>query len=293
MTKPTMKELVPKFLDYIVYEQTMALRTARKYKDCLKWTLVHLPHVVFPEQLAVEDITALKKLMIERHSGASHVNSVVFALRKFLSYCQDELKLETISPKDLRPMKVPKREVEFLRPEEITQLLKFIDTKGIRGLRMRTLIEVLLSTGMRISEALSLNRTDIDWDKKEAVIIGKGNKQRTIYFSHRSLGWIKKYLDRRKDTNIALFVAFGSTRRLTQYDLPKMFKYYTTLAGLKKKVTPHILRHTMATLLLHNGCDITFIKELLGHSEIETTARYYLGTDKQAVKAAHNKFLRF
>ena len=159
---------------------------------------------------------------------------------------------------------------------------------------MRTLMELLLATGMRISECLSINRNDIDWEHKEIEIIGKGNKPRTVFFTDRAAEWVRKYLERRHDNGDPLFLSFSrKRRRLTQYDMTKMFRHYVHLSGVRKRVTPHILRHTMATTMLHNGCDIAFIKEMLGHSDIETTAKYYLGTDKRAVKEAHGKFMKF
>ena len=159
---------------------------------------------------------------------------------------------------------------------------------------LQTLVEVLLSTGMRISEALSLSKEDIDWENKEAMIIGKGNKQRRVYFTDEALDWIKIYLLRRNENNPALFVTHsGIPVRLKKYDISKQFKFYSKRAGIQKKLTPHVLRHTMATTMLNNGADIRMIQQILGHSDIKTTAKYYLGVDQKAVKESHNKFLRY
>ena len=159
------------------------------------------------------------------------------------------------------------------------------------GLRLRTLTEVLLGTGMRISEALSLDRNDINWESREAMVVGKGDKQRTVFFSKRAEHWLKEYLKSRNDDNPALFVALGDNRRWARFDIAEQFRGYARRAGLAKRVTPHLLRHSMATVMLSNGCDIRYIQEMLGHADIQTTARYYLGTDKKAVKAAHEKYL--
>ena len=219
---------------------------------------------------------------------------MIFALRKFLAYCQEIHKLDTINPKDIKPMKIPKRQVVFLSKEEVNKLIGSIRSNTKPGLRMKALMSVLLASGMRISEALSLSWDDIDWEHKEAVIIGKGNKQRTVYFNDEALGWLRSYKLTRKDKNPALFVTFAKEpKRMRPYDLSKQFKHYVQKAGIKKKVTPHILRHTMATIMSINGADIRLIQQILGHSDIETTAKYYLGIDQQAVKAAHNKYLDF
>lgn len=190
-------------------------------------------------------------------------------------------------------MKVPKRQVIFLSPDEIKSLFNVINPKGIRGLRQRALIEFLLGTGMRISEALSFNR-DIDWVDGSALVIGKGNKQRRIFIIERARYWIKEYLSLRNDNNPALFVTYGNNpKRLQRYDLSKQFKLLAAKSGITKKLTPHVLRHTAATLMMQNGCPIMYIQELLGHSDIKTTAKYYLGTDDRSLKEAHSKYLKF
>jgi integrase/recombinase XerD len=162
-------------------------------------------------------------------------------------------------------------------------------------LRFRALVEVLLGTGARISEVLSLNRHDIHRERKEAKIVGKGNKERMLYFTDWSLLWLERYLSRRWDDDDALFVTQGDPpRRLRQWDRIKdTFAVYRHRAGLTKPVSPHILRHTMATTLLFNGCPIGHIKELLGHERLDTTCRYYLGLDRRAARAAHEKFLSY
>jgi len=290
----TFAVLAPKFIDYLQYELTASKDTIVKYRNNLKMLQRDLSDLRSPLEMNLEHITALKKQIQERGGGPNYVNSIIFTLRKFLIYCKEVHKLITINPKEIKPMKIPKREVIYLTPEEIRQLLNSFDTKDIRELRMRTLMELLLATGMRISEALSVNRKDINWDTKELVIIGKGNKQRTVFLSDRALFWIKEYLSRRDDTAEALFITFSEKHtRLARYDLGHQFRFYAKRAGISKKVTPHILRHTMATLLLKNGCNIKHIQEMLGHSDIETTAKYYLGTDKEALKESHAKFLKF
>ena len=167
-------------------------------------------------------------------------------------------------------------------------------TASISRLRFRALVEVLLGTGARISEALSLTRDSIDADRKEAKIIGKGNKERVLFFSDRALLWLQRYLSTRRDDEKAVFVTTrGAPRRLERQAIKRQFKAYQLRAGITKKVTPHILRHTMATTLLFNGCPIGHIKDILGHERLETTCRYYLGLDKRAARHAHENFLRY
>jgi site-specific recombinase XerD len=146
---------------------------------------------------------------------------------------------------------------------------------------------------MRISEALSLNRSDIDWETGEAHIIGKGGKQRRVYFSDAALEWIRRYLAHRHDDEPAVFTAQGLTpRRLAPGDAWRQFQRHSLRAGLSKRVYPHMLRHTMATTLLANGCPIGHIQKMLGHQRLTTTCQYYLGVMSDAeVKAAHRRYL--
>ena len=292
-TQTTFEALVPKFLDYIQYDLVLSKHTVEKYKDCLKWFHRDMGNLLSPSELSLEHITELKKQTLMRGAGPCRVNGIIFALRKFLIYCNEIQKIITINPKEIKPMKYPKREVLFLTKEEVSEFIKAMDVTTITGLRMRTLAELLLCTGMRISEALSINKEDVNWHDKEVVIIGKGNKQRTVFLNERVVEWLQMYLIRRKDSNPALFVTTGKSERLRTYDLSKQFKHYAQKAGLKKKVTPHILRHTAATTMSFNGCDIRIIQQILGHSDIETTARYYLGVDKRAIKEAHAKYLNY
>lgn len=292
-TALTFEELIPLFSDYVIYDLRYSPKTAKKYSESLHWILRDLPQVKYPQDLTLPVITELKKRTLLRGAKECRVNSILFPLRKFLTYCNEVYQLTTINPKDIKPMKIPKREVSYLKQEEIEQFIGGMNTATLPGLRMRTLVELLLSTAMRISEALSIDRNDIDWEGKEVTIIGKGNKQRTVFLNERAISWLQMYLLRRKDDNPALFVTFGKPKRLEAYDLSKQFKHYAQNAGLKKKVTPHILRHTAATIMSHKGADIRIIQQILGHSDIETTARYYLGTDKASLKEAHAKFLKY
>jgi integrase/recombinase XerD len=192
--------------------------------------------------------------------------------------------------------KRPRREVVYLTPDEVERFALAIplttakNTIHHSGLRFRALVEALLGSAMRIGELLSLARKDIDFERKDARVIGKGNKERTVFFTDRSLFWLRSYLDIRTDDLPALFLSQNGTR-LSRTDIWRPFNRYRRLAGLNKPVRPHLLRHTAATQLLFNGCPVGHIKEILGHERLETTCRYYLGLDRRAAKAAHQQYL--
>src|SRR5687768_11643571 len=144
---------------------------------------------------------------------------------------------------------------------------------------------------MRIGEVLSLDRASVDFTVQEARIVGKGNKQRTVFFTASALQRIDRFLEIRTDEHPALFVTLDGNRRLGRPDIWRPFDRYRKVAGINKPVTPHLLRHTAATQLLFDGCPVGHIKEILGHERLETPCRYYLGLDRRAAKLAHQKFL--
>ena len=127
--------------------------------------------------------------------------------------------------------------------------------------------------------------------KREAKIVGKGNKERIVFFTDRALQWLRRYLEARGDDNAPLFVCMDGASRLKRPDIWRFFARVRRLAGISKPVRPHLLRHTAATRLLFNGCPIGHIKEILGHERLETTCRYYLGLDHRAAKQAHQRYL--
>lgn len=287
---PKISSLVSDFLEYSRYELNFSPKTILKYRESLCWFIRDIGDKGIGE-LTVQDFVRLKKMMMERGAGQSRIASIVFATKSFLNYCRNFLKLSTLDPKQIRPPKRVKREVIFLTKEEIEAFINAIGTSTMTDLRFRSIVETILGTGMRISEVLSLNRKDIQWDKREAKIIGKGNKERRVFFTDRALQWIQKYLENRHDSHEAVFITTGDPRRLTPGDIWRFFGRCRKKARIDKKLTPHILRHTVATNLVFNGCPIVHVKEILGHERLDTTCRYYLGVDKELAKKAHDQYL--
>jgi integrase/recombinase XerD len=291
--------LATEFLLWAKVEPQFSPETVQKYGDCLRqvWKLVGDKAIT---EFSKTDLLRLKSLWLSRSLGVSRQTSILLALRRFLFFCRDEKRLVIdFDPAEIKPPPRPKREVVFLTPEEIEAFIVTIPLTTalggvhLAGLRLRTVVEALLGSAMRISELLSLNRDSVDFERREAKIIGKGNKERVVFFTDRSLRWIKRYLQERTDDCPALFVCRDGRTRLKRDDLWRYFERHRQLAGLKKKVRPHILRHTAATTLLFNGCPIGHIKAILGHERLETTCRYYLGIDHRVAKAAHQKYLSY
>jgi len=295
--------VIPLFLKWARYDRNLSPQTVEKYEQALRGLVRDIGDLEV-QSLDLGHVTILKQKIMDRGCGASYISQNVFAIRCLLRYCRDVLEMEVMDDKKILPPRRGKKDVVYLTNDEVKQFIEAIplenNWKGgkkesvarVNGVRFRTLVEVLLGTGMRISEALSLDRNKIDFDKAEAKIVGKGNKERVVFFTERSLHWIKYYLELRKDENFALFVTREGTRWRRE-DISFFFKLYTKKSGIDKKITPHILRHTVATNLLFNGCPIGHIKEILGHENLITTCKYYLGLDKRLAKEAHSSFLSY
>src|SRR6267154_3594932 len=204
--------LATEFLLWAAVEPNLSRETVQKYGECLKqiWRLVGDKFVC---DISKTDLLRLKSYWLSKTLSASRQMSLLLAFKRFLVFCRDEKKLAlSLEPEGIKPPKRPRREVAFLTPEEIEAFVGTIPLTTYKGdthqagLRLRTVVEALLGTAMRISELLSLNRDSIDFERREARIIGKGNKERTAFFTERSLSWIRLYLESRSDDCPALFV---------------------------------------------------------------------------------------
>jgi integrase/recombinase XerD len=287
------------FLLHAQVEYSFSRESVEKYGECLKqiWFAIGgMPVYKFSQT----DLLSLRSNWLARSLSASRQTSLLLSLRRFLLFCQEEKHIALgIDPAEIKPPRRPRREVIYLTPEEVEEFIATIPVATTRGathhtgLRLRAIVETLLGSGMRISEALSLNRDSVDFERCEARVVGKGNKERTVFFTDRALIWIKRYVESRDDDSPALFVCQNGLDRLKRDDIWRYFERHRKLAGIRKKVTPHILRHTAATQLLFNGCPVGHIKAILGHERLETTCRYYLGLDQRAAKEAHRKFLSY
>ena len=222
----------------------------------------------------------------------------LIALRMFLKYLSRRDIASLSSDKVLLP-KTVRPQVTFLHSDEIERMLNEIDLSSEEGLRDRALIELLFSSGLRVSELVSLNRDHINPTKREFTIRGKGSKDRPAFVSASAYQRVSDYLDARDDPLTALFLSYsrnkgpattdGNYRRLSARSVQRIVDKYTRLAGITKHVSPHTLRHSFATDLLMNGADIRSVQVMLGHSDISTTQIYTHVTDSH-LKEVHEKF---
>lgn len=295
MEKRTIENTGEEFLNWLQVERRFAQSSIISYRSRLKCFMRDVGDIPI-EDFTMEHIFKLKQILHQRENSEVFIGVCLACVKGLLKYCKTQLSTPLrFNPDDITIPKRPRKEVVFLTSEEIKRFRDSIDTSQMCGLRFRVLVEVLLGTGMRISEALSLNRTSIDFIQREARVVGKGNKERVVFFSEESLGWIEKYLGCRTDKHPALFITTGKKpRRLRNQDLNRYFKRQRMLAGINKKITNHSLRHCFASHLAFNNCPFTEIKTLMGHERLDTTIRYYVGLqDSERAKVAHQKYLRY
>lgn len=226
-------------------------------------------------------------------------NYHLISLRSFLKYCAKR-DIECMPAEKIELAKSKRKQVTFLAPEELERLFNAPKLNTPSGLRDRAILELLFSSGLRVSELVALNRADINLKRKEFMVRGKGQKDRPIFISDAAAWWITQYLEKRDDNSNPLFIRYsgnkkvsvdGNFYRLTVRSVQRLVARYALLAGITKKVTPHTLRHSFATDLLMNGADLRSVQAMLGHSNISTTQIYTHVTDPH-LKSIHEKFHR-
>jgi len=214
----------------------------------------------------------------------------LIALRGFFKFLKKR-DLKTYDPFKIELPKIAEREINILTDEELNKLLNSPSSDNLKSLRDKAILETLFSSGLRVSELCSLNK-DIDLEKGEIVVKGKGNKFRIVFLSEKAKKVLKDYLNKRTDNNPALFINLSKNKtfkRLSPRGVEKIIKFYAKKAGIFKKITPHTLRHQFATDLLSAGADIRAIQLLLGHKNLQTTQVYTHLTNKE-LKQIHQTF---
>ncbi len=224
-------------------------------------------------------------------------NYHLIALRSFLKFCAKR-DIPALTADKIELARTTRKQVTFLTPEELTRMFTAIKTDTEAGVRDRAILELLFSSGLRVSELVGLNRDHINLKRREFTVRGKGQKDRPIFISESSADWLYQYLKMRQDNSQPLFIRVGGTKkidttgdhkRLTARSVQRLVATYAKLAGITKHVSPHTLRHSYATDLLMNGADLRSVQAMLGHSNIATTQIYTHVTDPH-LKAVHEKF---
>jgi site-specific recombinase XerD len=292
------------FLEYLEIEQNRSQKTIENYDHYLTRL------VDFAGDIKVADIDPelIRKwrLWLNRlgtntsdELGKSTQNYHLIALRSFLKFCAKR-DIPALSADKIELARTKRKQVTFLNEDELKRVFQEPDLDTMGGLRDRAILELLFSSGLRVSELVGLDRDHINLKRREFMVRGKGQKDRPIFISPEAARWVEEYLGKRQDTSRPLFVRYsgskqvdlsGNFHRLTARSIQRLVARYALLAGITKHVSPHTLRHSFATDLLMNGADLRSVQALLGHSNIATTQIYTHVTDPH-LRAVHEKFHR-
>ncbi len=305
MATTELQRLKTEFLEYLEIEKGRSIKTVENYDRYLSRFLAHTK-VSSPARLD-ERMVREFRLHLNRKPGVSGTmkhktqNYYMISLRAFLKFLRKR-GVESLNPERIELAKVGARDLDLISSDELERLMQGPKGTSLSDLRDRAILELFFSTGLRVSELCNLNR-DLDLSRDEFSVRGKGEKVRVVFLSPAAKRTIKEYLDKRGDVDEALFVQYSPASRkaaqnkkeglrLTPRSVERTVKRYAIRAGITRKVTPHIIRHSFATDLLENGADLRSVQALLGHSNIATTQVYTHITDKhlrEVHKAFHGK----
>ncbi len=290
------------FLEYLEIEQNRSQKTIRNYDHYL----TRLSD--FAGDIQVTDINAelIRKWRLWLNRLGTNVsdelqkntqNYHLIALRSFLKFCAKR-NIPALTADKIELARVVRKQVTFLSPDELERLFAQPDVATLAGLRDRAILELLFSSGLRVSELVGLDREHINVKRREFMVRGKGQKDRPIFISEDAAQWVQAYFDKRTDTSRVAFARYsgrktvdttGNFHRLTARSVQRMVAKYALLAGITKHVSPHTLRHSFATDLLMNGADLRSVQAMLGHSNISTTQIYTHVTDPH-LRSVHEQF---
>lgn len=302
----TLVEAAKRYLEYLEIEKGYSSRTLERYKHYLD-EFLSFAKTLSPTSIS-PDLVREYRLFLARKSGKGEgrikrvtQNYYLIALRGLLRYLSRKEGMN-VMPADL--IELPKQEekkITVLDFEGLERLLEVPDSKTVLGKRDKAILELLFSTGVRVSELISLNRSDLNLKTREIAVLGKGRKVRVVFISDRAAAVLKDFLEVREDEWEPLFIRYsgkksevaknGEHLRLTPRSVQRLVKKYALKAGLVTDPTPHTLRHTFATELLRAGADIRAVQEMLGHKDISTTQIYTHVTNPQ-LKKIHRKYHR-
>jgi site-specific recombinase XerD len=305
MSHSKLYNLKQEFLEYMEIEKGRALRTIENYDHYLT-VFLKQTGLITPESISNEKIREFR-LWLNRQSNGNIRNTgetikrktqnyYLIAIRTFLKFLAKR-GYKTIPSDQIELAKIEPRQIDVISQDELYRLLDAPNQEKDpeRMWRGKAILELLFSTGLRVSELCSLTR-DLDLKRDEFSIRGKGSKVRVVFLSEDAKHAIQEYLKTRKDFADAMFVKVTAEKiktdgigGLTRRSIERIVKRYATLAGITKKVTPHVIRHCFATDLLSNGADLRSVQALLGHANITTTQVYTHVTDKHLLEI-HKKF---
>lgn len=304
MKESALHNAVFRYLQYLESEQGKSPLTVKNYSHQLN-DFVKSTHAKSPEAIDKTTIREYKQYLHQfRDSFGSPLavrtkNHRLTVLRAFLRYLVQEEELNILPPDRIQRFKEDPRQVKVLFEDALGRLLNAPDRETIMGKRDFAILTTFFSTGLRLSELVSLNRRDINEHTREMSVRGKRGKVRVVFLSPAAIEAIKAYMDALDVACEPLFIRIvkdapertvrGEELRLTQRSIQNVVKKYALIAGIVTDPSPHTLRHSFATNLLRNGADLRSVQELLGHKDLSTTQIYTHVTNPQ-LKEVHDRF---
>ena len=299
---------IDRYLKHLRNIKNASPYTLRNYSKSLNLLVKILGEEADIQDITLDTIDQTRDLIFEKKTrdgspiARRTQNIYLIPIRAFLKFClQRDLAPNLLAPEKIELLKADPRDVSGLREEELDRLRSLEGNKNrMIEARDRAMIEMLFSTGLRISELCGLNREQVNLKTREFSVLGKGKKIRTVFMTHRAVDLLEEYLRLREDNFSPLFInarprkdefeTKGESRRLSRTSVEIMVRNRGRRAGITKPVTPHVLRHTFATTLLRNGADLRSVQELLGHANISTT-QIYTHFANADLKRVHQQYL--
>ncbi len=290
------------FLEYLEIEQNRSQKTIANYDHYLT-RLEDYAGDIQVSQITPELIRKWRLWLNRLGTNTSDElqkstqNYHLIALRGFLKFCAKR-DIPALPPEKIELARTKRKQVTFLNEDELSRMFAQPDITTETGTRDRAILELLFSSGLRVSELVGLDKDHVNLKRREFMVRGKGQKDRPIFISPAAAQWIEQYLDMRSDNTQPLFIRYsgrkavdnsGDYQRLTVRSVQRLVSRYALLAGITKQVSPHTLRHSFATDLLMNGADLRSVQAMLGHSNIATTQIYTHVTDPH-LKSVHDRF---
>lgn len=278
------KQDLEDFKSYIIAEKNFSKHTAKAYCSDILSFLIWLDENSC-ENVDFSKIRDYLHFIQKFNYKKTTISRKIASLRTFYKYLYREHKTESNPATNLNNPKKPKSLPKFLTPDEVEQILNNIRIETPSGYRNRTILELLWATGMRVSELAGLNFGDLDLEKNEIRVFGKGSKERIILVSDRAKGFLQRYIESARDLipkgfpcpdkseNSPVFIN-NTGYRLQTKTIRNVINDVVEKISLPKHVTPHVFRHSFATHLIENGADLRVVQELLGHSDVSTTQLY-------------------
>lgn len=304
----TLQQAKKQYLEYLEIEKNRSQKTVENYNHYLSRFVGFMAERLGKQADKIstkqieQEIVRQYRLYLNRLSGDDNggglkkitQNYYIIALRGFLKYLA-KIGEPSLTAEQVELGKAPTHEIEIISYDDLERLLASAKGDSVMHLRDKAILETLFSTGLRVSELCHLNRDSINLNRGEFSVKGKGDKIRLVFLSDNSREVLKRYLDKRKDIEEALFVSFSKAKnpkvigRITPRSIQRLIQHYASTAGITRNVTPHTLRHLFATDLLQNGADLRSVQMLLGHSNVSTTQIYTHITNKE-LKEIHQAF---